>query len=55
MRSAIIPANEPERLAALRAHQILDTPPEAAFDEVTMLASEICGTPIALVNPIALS
>lgn len=50
MRSATLPLNEPERLAALRAYQILDTTPEAAFDDVTRLASEICGTPIALIT-----
>ena len=40
----------PQRLAALRAFDILDTAPEAAFDEITQLASEFCGAPVALVN-----
>ena len=45
-----IPANEVERLAALRRSGILDTPPEAAFDELTELAAYICRTPISTVT-----
>jgi len=47
---APLPANEPERLAALREMRLLDTPPEQAFDDIAQLASEICGTPISLVS-----
>jgi hypothetical protein len=32
-----IPTNEPERLKALRALDILDSPPEAAYDEIAEL------------------
>lgn len=39
-----------ERLAALRAYDILDTPREADFDDIVHLASQICGTPISVVN-----
>lgn len=39
-----------ERLAALHAYGVLDTPPEAAFDDVARLAATLCGTPIAVVN-----
>jgi anti-sigma regulatory factor (Ser/Thr protein kinase) len=42
--------DEPARLAALRRYKILDTKPEQAFDDLTMLASAICGTPIALIS-----
>jgi anti-sigma regulatory factor (Ser/Thr protein kinase) len=42
--------DEPGRLAALRRYRILDTDPERAFDDLTLLASHICGTPIALIS-----
>jgi anti-sigma regulatory factor (Ser/Thr protein kinase) len=42
--------NEPARLAALHRYRILDTAPERAFDDLTMLASHICGTPMALIT-----
>jgi len=42
--------NEAARLEALRQYQILDTEPEAAFDDLTRLAAQLCGTPIALVS-----
>ena len=41
---------EADRLAALRAYQILDTLPEACYDDITRLAAQICGTPIAVVS-----
>jgi two-component system, sensor histidine kinase len=47
---AKLPSDEAERLDALRAYDVLDTPPEAAFDDLTMIASRICKTPIALVS-----
>lgn len=45
-----IPVNEPARLAALQKYAILDTDPEQAFDDLTLLASYICKTPIALIS-----
>ena len=44
------PSNESARLAALRSYNILDTAPEQAFDDITLLVSQICGTPIATVS-----
>ncbi|HCF26200.1 MAG TPA: hypothetical protein DEV81_03015, partial [Cyanobacteria bacterium UBA11049] len=47
---APLPENEALRLNALYQYEILDTLPEAAFDDLTRLAARICGTPIALVS-----
>lgn len=41
---------EAARLAALRDSHLLDTAPEAAFDDLTKLASDLLGTPVALVS-----
>ncbi|HTV31419.1 MAG TPA: adenylate/guanylate cyclase domain-containing protein [Xanthobacteraceae bacterium] len=45
-----IPVNEPQRLAALRALDILDTAPEIAYDEIAELAAQICGCPVAYIS-----
>ncbi len=48
--SASLSSDEAARLAALHQYKILDTEPEAAFDDLTQLAAQICGTPVALVS-----
>ena len=45
-----LPAREPERLAALRAYDVLDSEPERSFDDIVRLAAQVCATPIALVS-----
>ena len=45
-----IPADEAERLAALRNLGILDTAPEDRFDRLTRIASAMFDVPIALVS-----
>lgn len=42
--------NEEERLAALQSYNILDTAEEIDFDELTVLASAISQTPIAMIS-----
>jgi anti-sigma regulatory factor (Ser/Thr protein kinase) len=44
------PADEPARLAALERYRILDTEPERAFDDLVVIAAQICGTPIAFIG-----
>jgi PAS domain S-box-containing protein len=48
--SAPLPANEEARLDALRDLEILDTAPEPEFDDLALIASQICGTPISLIS-----
>jgi len=45
-----LPLNESARLASLESYNITDTLPEADFDDIVLLASEICGTPVALIT-----
>ena len=42
--------HETRRLAALQRYDILDTPPDQALDDITLLAAQICDTPIALIT-----
>jgi anti-sigma regulatory factor (Ser/Thr protein kinase) len=42
--------DEAGRLESLNQYRILDTEPEQAFDDLTLIASQICGTPIALIS-----
>ena len=42
--------SEPTRQAELEEFDILDTLPEETYDAITLLASEICDAPIALVS-----
>jgi hypothetical protein len=45
-----VPRDEESRLTALHDLEVLDTGPEADFDDVVALASEICAAPISLVS-----
>jgi two-component system cell cycle sensor histidine kinase/response regulator CckA len=44
------PLDEAERLKVLRDYEILDTDPEKEFDDLTLLAAHICGTPMATIS-----
>jgi len=50
---APVPVDELGRLAALHDAGVLDTAPEEDFDDIALLASEICGTPMGLVSLVA--
>ena len=41
---------EADRLEALQAYDILDTPPEEAFDRITDLAAHLFDAPVAVIN-----
>jgi PAS domain S-box-containing protein len=47
---APLPPNEDARLEALRQLEILDTAPEPEFDDLALIASEICDTPISMIT-----
>jgi GAF domain-containing protein len=47
---APLPANEVERLAALKEYHILDTGTEPSYDDITTLAAQICEVPIATIS-----
>ena len=42
--------NEEERLRALDSLHILDTLEEQAYDDLTLLAAQLCDTPVALIS-----
>jgi sigma-B regulation protein RsbU (phosphoserine phosphatase) len=48
--SDLIPAIEDARMAAVRRYDILDTPPDGAFDRIAALAAELFDVPIAIVS-----
>ena len=50
MAEVPLPSNETQRLIALRDYGIVGTLPEQDFDDLTFLAAQLCGTPIALLS-----
>ena len=50
MKSPVPKEEVEQRLATLRQYDVLDTPPEQAFDDLTLLAAQICQVPMALVS-----
>ena len=48
--AANLPKNEATRLQLLKEHKILDTEPEKAYDDITSLAANVCGTPIGAIS-----
>ncbi|MGB3507963.1 MAG: PAS domain S-box protein [Microcoleaceae cyanobacterium] len=50
MKKSPVSLNEATRLNLLQEYQILDTPAEPEFDDLTRLAAQICGTPVAWIG-----
>ncbi|QED37105.1 GAF domain-containing sensor histidine kinase [Antarcticibacterium arcticum] len=50
MKQAEIPVNEKSRLKTLEKLQLLESGPDENYDNITKLASMICGTPVSLVT-----
>lgn len=48
--SAPIPAYEAERLKALYWYEIMDTEAEEVYDDLALVASRICQTPVAFIS-----
>jgi len=46
----IIPQNETHRIEAVRRYDILDTPPDGAFDRITAIAARRFGVPISIIS-----
>jgi sigma-B regulation protein RsbU (phosphoserine phosphatase) len=46
----ILPVDEAERMAAVRRYDVLDTPPDGAFDRIAALAADLFGVPIGIVS-----
>jgi signal transduction histidine kinase len=46
----LLPEKEKERIHALQRYEILDTPPDGAFDRITALAAKLFKVPIAIVS-----
>ena len=45
-----VPVNEPSRLLALQSYDIMDSGQEPRYDDITLLASRICRTPMASIS-----
>jgi sigma-B regulation protein RsbU (phosphoserine phosphatase) len=46
----LLPLDEAQRIAAVNRYDILDTPPDGAFDRITALAARLLRVPIAIVS-----
>ena len=50
MKLPKIPENEKDRIKALQSYQILDTIDEEDYNDITILAAQICQTPISIIS-----
>jgi two-component sensor histidine kinase len=47
---SLIPENEPQRMAAVKRYDILDTPPDGSFDRITAIAARRFNVPISIIS-----
>lgn len=50
MREPDIPADEVDRLESLQSYGVLDTPNDTQFDDITLLATILCNSAVALIS-----
>ena len=50
MKNTPIPANDAERVAVVRGYELLDTPPEPVYDEISEILAQVCDCPIAVIG-----
>lgn len=50
LASDILAEDEPQRMAAVKRYDILDTPPDGSFDRITALAARHFGVPISIIS-----
>jgi two-component sensor histidine kinase len=48
--ASILPSNEDQRMQAVRRYDVLDTPPDGAFDRVTAIAARRFDVPISIIS-----
>jgi two-component sensor histidine kinase len=46
----LIPSSEPQRMAAVNRYEVLDTPPDGAFDRITAIAARRFNVPISIIS-----
>lgn len=46
----VIPEGETQRMAAVHRYDVLDTPPDGAFDRITAIAARRFGVPISIIS-----
>src|SRR4051812_22733897 len=47
---SVIPNDEARRIAAVKRYDILDTPPDGAFDRITAIAARRFDVPISIIS-----
>ena len=50
VEAAVVPLNEAGRIAAVRRYDVLDTPPDGAFERITSVAARLFRVPISIVS-----